>query len=69
MAKSTHFKIALASAGMSAAEFARRHQVTPAAVCRAASGTMRSKRLEKAIDQFIASQFKKLQINHQRIAA
>ncbi|MFQ5629950.1 MAG: hypothetical protein ACE5I1_14380 [bacterium] len=68
MPKAKLFKIALTAADMTAEQFAESQRVSGACICRVLYGHSRSKRIEKAIDQFIAEQFCKLKIQYKKAA-
>jgi predicted transcriptional regulator len=62
------FAIALASAGIKQAEWARRNKLTEAALSQLLSGKMKSKRISALVDNFISDQFIKLKIKSHRAA-
>lgn len=55
-----YFRIALASARMSEAEFARKAKVSPQAIDQVFKDITRSERLSNEIERFIIREFKKL---------
>ena len=57
------FQIALASAGLSQADWAKKHNVTEPGLSMLLSGKMKSKRLSKAINDFVETEFKKLRMS------
>lgn len=62
MHRSQQFKIALAAAGMTGPDFAKRHQVSAPAIWQTVYAKYKSERLDRAIDRFIGEQFRKLGI-------
>ncbi len=62
------FNIALASAGIRQADFARRCKISSAALSQVLSGKTKSKKLSVTIDQFISAQFEKLRLSTGRAA-
>ena len=62
MTKKTKFKIALAVANIDQKAFAISHGVSDVAIIRTLQGQSVSKRLLKAIDDFIDTQFRKLKL-------
>jgi transcriptional regulator with XRE-family HTH domain len=64
MTQNNKFRIALASAKMTSAQFAERHHVSAPSITRVLNGQSKSRRLSRAIDKFIAEEFKKLGISN-----
>lgn len=62
------FAIAIASAGIKQADWARRNKITEAALSQLLSGKMKSKRISALVDKFINEQFAKLKIKNHRAA-
>ena len=60
MSQKTNFKIALALAGITQLEWAKRQGVTYQAVSQNLRGTMASKRLTSEIEHFVNQEFQKL---------
>lgn len=57
-----HFRLALASAGISATAFAKQIGVHKSTLCLVLNGKAKSRRVSSAIDNLIAVEFKKLKI-------
>ncbi len=68
MDKRKKFKAALALAGITREEFARRHGVTPTMIFYVLRDHRHSKRISKAIDHFIEEQFVKAGLQHEKAA-
>ena len=62
MDKRQQLKIACASANISITKFAEQNNVTDAAVHQVLTGKAKSKRLLKAVNVFIETEFKKLKV-------
>lgn len=62
------FSIALASAGIKQAEWARRNKLTEAAISQLLSGKMKSKRIHSLVVEFIDNEFVKLRIQKTKAA-
>jgi len=54
------FRLALASAGINQAEFARRHHITPQVLAQQLNGKPISRRISKLIERFAAEQLQLL---------
>lgn len=57
------FRIALASAGMNQADWARMHKISEPSLTMLLHGKIKSKRLSAAINAFIDLEFKKLHLS------
>ncbi len=64
-----HFRIALASAGISQNEFARMQNVAHATMSKVLRGETKSKRLSEAISSLIDTEFKKMNLKFSNEAA